>query len=112
VHCDVHAYIALDFSPAMHAIAAEHLGRAASVRSMRSSRCRPRTRRVITATWCRCSSALAPRSACSSTPESRLPALLPLRADQPLALEQAGFADVQLCHDEGTMALWCGTNPV
>src|SRR3954470_9043425 len=25
-HCDVASYIALDFSPAMHAIAAEHLG--------------------------------------------------------------------------------------
>lgn len=26
VHCDVHIYVALDFSPAMHEIAAEHLG--------------------------------------------------------------------------------------
>src|SRR3954468_11109833 len=26
VHCDVHTYVALDFSPAMHEIAAKHLG--------------------------------------------------------------------------------------
>ena len=30
VHCDVHRYVALDFSPAMHALAAEHLGELAS----------------------------------------------------------------------------------
>lgn len=29
-HCDVETYVALDFSPAMHAIAAEHLGEHAS----------------------------------------------------------------------------------
>jgi len=29
-----------------------------------------------------------------------------------LALERAGFVDVQLRHEEGNMALWCGTNPV
>jgi hypothetical protein len=37
---------------------------------------------------------------------------MPARADQPLALERAGFVDVQLLHDEGNMALWCGTSPV
>src|SRR5215510_6735387 len=26
LHCDVQSYVALDFSPAMHEIAAEHLG--------------------------------------------------------------------------------------
>src|SRR5215468_8442237 len=29
-HCDVSTYVALDFSPAMHALAAEHLGELAS----------------------------------------------------------------------------------
>src|SRR5512142_1134334 len=29
-HCDVATYVALDFSPAMHAIAAEHLGELAA----------------------------------------------------------------------------------
>jgi len=46
------------------------------------------------------------------TPETKLPALMPARADQPLALERAGFVDVELGHEEGNMALWCGTNPV
>lgn len=46
------------------------------------------------------------------TPETKLPALAPARADQPLALERAGFIDVQRRYEEGNMALWCGTNPV
>jgi len=46
------------------------------------------------------------------TPETKLPALVPARADQPLALERAGFVEIRLCHEEGNMALWCGTNPV
>jgi hypothetical protein len=46
------------------------------------------------------------------TPETKLPALAPARADQPLALERAGFVDVQLRYEEANMALWCGTNPV
>ena len=45
-------------------------------------------------------------------PETRWPALMPARADQPLALEGAGFVDVQLRYEEGNMALWCGANPV
>src|SRR5690606_38021416 len=45
------------------------------------------------------------------TSETKLPALAPARDDQPLALERAGFVDVHLCHEEGGMALWCGTNP-
>lgn len=45
------------------------------------------------------------------TPESKLPALSPARDDQPRALERAGFVDVELRHEEGNMALWCGTNP-
>ncbi len=74
VHCEVRKYVALDFSPAMHVIATEYLGELASRvtfetrdfrerrglttsdSSTRSSRCRPRTRRVTSAIWCRCSS--------------------------------------------------------
>lgn len=44
------------------------------------------------------------------TPETKLPALSPTRDDQPAALARAGFVDVQLCYEEGNMALWCGTN--
>ncbi len=88
VHCDVHAYVVLDFSPAMHRLAAAHLGAVASrvtfvtrdfrepvwpgasARSMRSSRCRRRTRLDTSATSCRCSSAHGrcwSRAACCST---------------------------------------------
>ena len=45
------------------------------------------------------------------TADTSLPALAPARADQPLALERAGLVDVHLRHEEGNMALWCGTNP-
>ena len=45
------------------------------------------------------------------TPETKLPALSPTRADQPLALARAGFVDVGLRYEEGNMALWSGTNP-
>jgi SAM-dependent methyltransferase len=44
------------------------------------------------------------------TPETKLPALVPARAEQPLALERAGFVDVELRYEEGNMALWCGTH--
>jgi hypothetical protein len=40
------------------------------------------------------------------TPESKLPALSPSRDEQRLALEQAGFVDVELRHEEGNMAMW------
>ena len=46
------------------------------------------------------------------TPETKLPALAPARGDQPLALERAGYVEIQLRHEEGNMALWSGTNPV
>jgi hypothetical protein len=45
------------------------------------------------------------------TPDTGIPALAPARDDQPLALEQAGLVDVELCHEEGNMALWRGTSP-
>ena len=46
------------------------------------------------------------------TPETKLPVLMPAREDQPLALQRAGFTDVQLCHEEHNMALWSGCNTV
>jgi SAM-dependent methyltransferase len=137
-HCDVEAYVALDFSPAMHAIAAEHLG-------VLAHRVTFETRDFREPTWpadlgafdavvtlqaaheTRHKRHLVPlleraRTVLVSggvllyadhylTPETRLPALSPARADQPLALERAGFVDVQLRHEEGNMALWSGTNP-
>jgi SAM-dependent methyltransferase len=139
VHCDVHSYVALDFSPAMHQIAADHLGELAT-------RVRFVTRDFHEPAWpaglgtfdavvtlqaaheARHKRHLVPlleraRTIVASggvllyadhylTPETRLPALVPARADQPLALERAGFVEVQLRHDEGNMALWRGTNPV
>jgi cyclopropane fatty-acyl-phospholipid synthase-like methyltransferase len=76
--CDVDTYVALDFSPAMHAIAAEHLGELAhrvtfDVRDFREAAWaeglgafdavvtrKQRTRRAIIDISCRCSSELAP----------------------------------------------------
>ena len=139
VHCDVHLYVALDFSSAMHEIAAEHLGALASrvtfvTRDFREPAWpydlgtfdaivtlqaahetrhkrhlvplleRARTRLDVGGVLLYADHYL--------TPETKLPALSPARADQPLALERAGFVDVQLCYEEGNMALWCGTNPI
>ena len=44
-------------------------------------------------------------------PEAKLPALVFDRAEQPRALERAGFVDVRLLHDEGKLALYRATNP-
>jgi SAM-dependent methyltransferase len=126
-HCDVHSYVALDFSPAMHEIAAEQLGELASrvtfvTRDFREPtwpdglgtfdaivtlQAAHETRRTVTAPG-----GVLLYADHYLTPEAKLPALVPARADQPLALERAGFVDVQLRHEEGNMALWCGTNPV
>jgi SAM-dependent methyltransferase len=139
VHCDVHIYVALDFSPAMHAIAAEHLGELASrvtfvTRDFREpswpsdlgtfdavvtlqAAHETRHKRHLVPLLERARTVVAPGGVLLYadhylTPDTRLPALAPARADQPLALEQAGFVDVQLHHEEGNMALWGGTNPV
>jgi SAM-dependent methyltransferase len=139
VHCDVDVYIALDFSPAMHEIAAEHLGELATrVRFVTRDFREPawpddlgtfdavvtlqaaheaRHKRHLVPLLERARTVIAPGGVLLYadhylTPETKLPALAPARADQPLALERAGFVDVQLRHDEGNMALWCGTNPV
>jgi len=139
IHCDVQTYVALDFSPAMHAIAAEHLGELASkvtfvTRDFREptwpadlgtfdavvtlqAAHEARHKRHLVPLLERARTAVAPDGVLLYadhylTPETKLPALVPARDDQPLALERAGFIDVQLCYEEGTMALWRGTNPV
>jgi SAM-dependent methyltransferase len=139
VHCDVHVYVALDFSAAMHDIAAEHLGELASrvtfvTRDFREpawsrdlgtfdaivtlqAAHEARHKRHLVPLLERARTVLAPGGVLLYadhylTAETKLPALMPARAEQPLALERAGFVDVQLRHEEGNMALWCGTNPV
>jgi SAM-dependent methyltransferase len=139
VHCDVQRYVALDFSPAMHEIAAEHLGELAGrgtfvIRDFREpawpgglgafdavvtlqAAHETRHRRHLVPLLERARTVVAPGGVLLYadhylTPDTKLPALLPARVDQPLALERAGFVDVQLRHEEGNMALWCGTNPV
>jgi SAM-dependent methyltransferase len=139
VRCDVDIYVALDFSPAMHELAAEHLGALASrvtfvTRDFREpawpddlepfdaivtlqAAHETRHKRHLVPLLERARTVVRAGGVLLYadhylTPETRLPALVPARADQPLALERAGFADVLLCHEEGNMALWCGTNPV
>lgn len=139
VHCDVHSYVALDFSPAMHEIAGEHLGALSSrvtfvVRDFRESDWasglgtfdavvtsqaahETRHKRHLVPLLERARTVIAPGGMLLYadhylTAETTLPALAPARADQPLALERAGFVDVRLLHEEGNMALWCGANPV
>jgi SAM-dependent methyltransferase len=138
VHCDVQTYVALDFSPAMHEIAAEHLGELARrvtfvIRDFREpawpadlgafdavvtlqAAHEARHKRHLIPLLERARTVVAPGGVLLYadhylTPDRKLPALVPARADQPLALERAGFIDVELRHEEGNMALWCGTNP-
>jgi len=144
-HCDVASYVALDFSPAMHAIAADHLGDLAArvsfvVRDFRDpdwatglgpfdaivtlqAAHETRHKRHLVPLLARARSVLAPDSVLLYadhyvTPESLFAALtpaetralMPERDEQPLALEQAGFADVVLCYEESNMALWSAKN--
>lgn len=137
VHVDVHAYVALDFSPAMHALAVDHLGTLAprvtfATRDLRDpawphdlgtfdavvtlqAAHETRHRRHLIPILTRARSVLAPRGVLLYadhylTPDTTLPALFVTRDDQPRALEAAGFVDVELRYEEGAMALWCGTN--
>ncbi|HWU87484.1 MAG TPA: class I SAM-dependent methyltransferase [Kofleriaceae bacterium] len=132
-HCDVRTYFALDFSAAMHEIAAEHLGELASsvsfvIRDFREGAWpkglgefdaivtlqaahETRHKRHLVPLLERARTLLAPGGILLYadhylTPETKLPALAPARDDQPLALERAGFVDVQLQYEEGNMALW------
>lgn len=136
--CDVEAYVALDWSPAMHAIAAEQLGSLASWVTFE-------TRDFREPAWARdlgAFDAIVTMQAAHETrhkrhlvplleqarqllvtggvvlyadhyvlPETKLPALFHTRDDQPRAIEQAGFGDVRLCYEEGGMALWRGAKP-
>jgi SAM-dependent methyltransferase len=136
-HCDIATYVALDFSPAMHAIAAEHLGELAPrvtfiVRDFREptwpldlgpfdavvtlqAAHETRHKRHLVPLLERARTVLAPGGMLLYadhylTPETKLPALVPARDDQPRALERAGFGDIELRHEEGNMALWSATN--
>jgi SAM-dependent methyltransferase len=138
-HCDVTTYVALDFSPAMHELAAEHLGELAprvtfvtrdfrepawpdglgafdAVVTLQAAH-ETRHKRHLVPLLQRARTVTAPGGTLLYadhylTPASKLPGLSPARDDQPLALGRAGFVDVALCYEEGNMALWCGTNPV
>jgi SAM-dependent methyltransferase len=135
-HCDVQTYVALDFSPAMHQIAGEYLGELArrvtfvtrdfrepawpldlgmfdAVVTLQAAH-ETRHKRHLMPLLERARTVLASGGVLLYadgylTPETKLPALFPERADQPLALKRAGFADVELRYEEGNMALWCGT---
>ncbi len=139
VNCDVHTYVALDLSTATHEIAAEHLGELASrvtfvTRDFREpawpadlgtfdavvtlqAAHETRHKRHLVPLLERARTVLDRGGILLYadhylTPETTLPALLPARADQPLALERAGFVDIDLRYEEGNMALWSGMNPV
>ena len=139
LHCDVASYTALDWSQAMHDMAAEHLGELAGrvsfvVRDFReptwSANLGPfdaivtqqavhetRHRRHALPLLQRARTLLVPAGVmlyCDGylvDPQSPLAALALERADQPRVLEGAGFVDIRLLHDEGNLALYSATNP-
>jgi SAM-dependent methyltransferase len=138
LHCDVATYVALDWSQAMHDLATAHLGDLAGrvtfvVRDFREptwpaalgeldavvtmqAAHETRHKRHVVPLFERARTLLAPGGTmlyCDSYlhPETKLPALSFERADQPRALERAGFVDVRLLHDEGHQALYRATNP-
>lgn len=120
VHCDVHTYVALDFSPAMHEIAAEHLGEHGrrvtfvtrdfrepawpanlgtfdAIVTLQAAH-ETRHERHLVRLLERARTVLAPGGILLYadhylTPETTLRALHPSRADQPRALECAGFVE-------------------
>lgn len=135
---DVETYVALDWSPAMHELAADHLGDLATrvtfvVRDFRTSTWpenlgvfdvvvtmqaahETRHRRHVVPLLERARTLLVPGGwllYCDGYlhPETTLPALSFERDDQPRALERAGFVDVCLLHDEGNQALYRAVNP-
>ncbi|MDQ3364256.1 MAG: class I SAM-dependent methyltransferase [Myxococcota bacterium] len=138
LHCEVETYLALDFSPAMHELAAEHLdefshrvtfvtrdfrepawpadlGTFDAIVTLQAAH-ETRHKRHLLPLLERARTVLEPGGVLLYadhylTPETKLRALAPARADQPRALECAGFVDVELRYEEGNMALWCGTNP-
>lgn len=139
LHCDVGAYVALDWSQAMHDLAAAHLGELAPrvtfvVRDFREpawpeglgvfdaivtmqAAHETRHKRHVVPLFERARTLLVPGGSmlyCDGYlhAETKLPALSFERDDQPRALERAGFVDVRLLHDEGNQALYRATNPV
>src|SRR5262249_18231533 len=127
LHCDVHAYVALDFSAAMHEIAAEQLGELASrvtfvTRDFREpawpgdlgtfdavvtlqAAHETRHKRHLVPLFERARTVVAVGGVLLYadhylTHETKLPALSPARDEQPLALERAGFVDVELRYEE------------
>lgn len=139
LHCDVASYTALDWSQAMHDMAAEHLGELAGrvsfvVRDFRDASWpaglgmfdaivtqqavhETRHRRYALPLFERARTRLLPSGLllyCDGyviDPQSPLAALSLERADQPRVLERAGFVDVRLLHDEGNLVLYSATNP-
>jgi SAM-dependent methyltransferase len=139
LHCDVDSYTALDWSQAMHDIAAEHLGDLARrvsfiVRDFREPTWpadlgtfdaiitqqavhETRHKRHALPLFQQARTLLLPGGLmlyCDGylvDPDGKLAALSLERADQPRVLERAGFVDVRLLHDEGNLALYTATNP-
>ncbi len=138
LRCEVSTYVALDWSAAMHGFATEHLGDLArrvafvirdfreptwpanlgvfdAIVTMQAAH-ETRHKRHVVPLLEQARTLLAPGGAmlyCDGylRPEARLPALWFDRAEQPRALERAGFRDVRLLHDEGDQALYGATNP-
>ncbi len=136
--CDVRTYVALDWSQAMHDVAAEHLGDLAprvtfvvrdfrdpawpmnlgsfdAVVTMQAAH-ETRHKRHVVPLFERARTLLVPGGLllyCDGYlhPETKLFALSFDRADQPRALERAGFIDVRMLHDEGNQALYAAVNP-
>lgn len=138
LHCDVTTYVALDWSQAMHDYATAYLGDLArrvtfvvrdfreptwpadlgtfdAVVTMQAAH-ETRHRRHVVPLLERARTLLVPGGLmlyCDGylTPETTLRALFFERADQPRALERAGFVDVRLLHDEGNQALYSAHSP-
>lgn len=139
LRCDVGAYVALDWSQAMHDIAAEHLGDLARrvtfliedfrepswpanlgvfdvIVTMQAAH-ETRHKRHVVPLFERARTLLSAGGLmlyCDGYlhADSKLPALVFERAEQPLALESAGFVDVRLLHEEGNQALYSAKNLV
>ena len=134
--CAPREYVALDFSPAMHDLAREHLRELAVCITFETRDFRDpswpsglglfdavvtmqavhetRHNRHALPLFERARTALQPGGLllyCDGylTADSKKPALVLERADQPLVLERAGFTNVTLLRDEHGMALYSAT---
>jgi SAM-dependent methyltransferase len=133
-HCDVQSYTALDFSPAMHAIAREHLGDRVTfvTRDFRDpawadglgdfdaivtlqAAHETRHARHLVPLLERARALLVPGGVLLYADHYRtaeLPSpLYTERDEQPRALERAGFGDVRLVCEAGGIALLSGRRP-